>query len=59
MHVCILVGSETEGYFDLGFLRKKNTHAVVKFCAQKSVGIQVHKKVFSNLVNNLSKWIEG
>ena len=58
--VSILVGSESAGIFDLGGLRKKyscrcqiffdlggvrkSTHVVVKFCAQKSVGVQFHEK---------------
>ena len=44
--VSFLVGSESEGIFDLGGLQK-STHVVVNFCAQKSVGVQFHEKCFS------------
>ena len=44
--VSILVGSESEGIFDLGCLRK-STHVVVKFCAYKYLGMQFHEKCFS------------
>ena len=39
--------SEREKNFDLGFLRKKSIHVVVKFCAYKSLGMQIHEKCFS------------
>ena len=32
---------------------EKSTHVVVKFCAQKSVGMQFHE-VFFNIVKDLS-----
>ena len=44
--VGILVCSESEEIFDLG-VYEKSTHVVVKFCAQKSVGMQFHEKCFS------------
>ena len=37
---------------------EKITHVVVKFCAQKSFGMQFHEKFF-NLVKDLCKWNEG
>ena len=44
--VSILVASESPGIYDLGGLRK-SSHVVVKFCAQKSFGMQFHEKCFS------------
>ena len=38
-------GSEREKNFDLGFLRKKSIHVVVKFCAYKSLGLLGSQKV--------------
>ena len=40
-------------------VHEKNTHVVVNFCAQKSVGMQFHKKFFINLVKDLFKCNEG
>ena len=44
--VSILIGSGAEGIIDL-VVYEKSTHVVVKFCAQKSVGMQFHEKCFS------------
>ena len=44
--VSILGGYESEGIYDL-VVCEKSTHVVVKFCAQKSVGVQFHEKCFS------------
>ena len=45
MHT-ILVGCETQGSSDQGCLQKNNK-VVVKFCTQKSVGMQFHENCFS------------
>ena len=50
--VFILVGSEREGIFDLGFY-KKSAHVVVKFCASISLGTLGSQKVFFNLFRDL------
>ena len=44
--VSILLGSESAEIYDL-VVYEKSTHVVVKFCAQKSVGVQFHEKCFS------------
>ena len=38
--------SEREKNFDLGFLRKKRIHVVVKFCAYKSLGMLGSQQLF-------------
>ena len=50
--VFILVGSEREGIFDMGFY-KKSAHVVVKFCAYISLGALGSQKLFFNLVKDL------
>ena len=59
--ICILVGSETEGIFDLGFLRKKNSCRcrILKFCVYISLGMLGSQKVFFNPDKNLFKRNEG
>ena len=59
--VYILVGSETEGNFGLGFLRKKYSCRcqTFKLCAYISLGMLGSQKVFFNLDKNLVKRNEG
>ena len=45
--------------FLIWVVHEKNTHVVVIFCAQKSVGLQFYKKCFINLVKDLFKYNEG
>ena len=56
--VNILVGSELEGIFDLGGLRKKySCHCQI--LRSKECRCAVSRKVFFNLVKDLFKWNEG
>ena len=56
--VCILVGSEREGIFDLGFYEKKYS-CRRQICAYISLGTLGSQKMFFNLVKKLFKRNEG
>ena len=57
-NVSILVGSETEGIFELGCLRKKYSWPC-QILRSKECQCAVSRKVFFNLDKDLFKWNEG